>query len=256
MTCQTASLPLNRTGQGLGWEGLLTADSVTYERMGIGSESLPDLSDLRMAVPRTVDFDSQYSNFTFAAGPVELTGSFLSPVIPTDLCRTSIPLAYLTVTARSTDNAAHSIQLYNDINGAWAAFESNATLTWDIYEAGLPVNGTNVTASVTDIYSWIVQLQNQYEFGEESDRNLWSNFSFNSAQGTADRITFNSGYAATIRYNYIMQHVLTDLDDDNYRGYGAQDPVFAYSHDFGTVPAGQSASATYTLGSIQQPPIR
>jgi Domain of unknown function (DUF5127) len=41
--------------------------------------------------------------------------------------------------------------------------------------------------------------------------------------------------------------------DRNYRGFAAQEPVFAVSHDFGSV---DNASARYTLGLIQQPIMR
>ena len=116
-------------------------DGVSYEYLGTGSEAIPALPNLKKASPLTVSYDSQYSNFTFAAGPVEVTASFLSAVIPKDLCRTSIPLSYLTTSVRSTDNATHNIQFYSDVNAAWAAFETNVTIGWDFYNA-------------SSIYSW------------------------------------------------------------------------------------------------------
>jgi hypothetical protein len=73
-------------GNALGWEGLATVDGITYEYLGTGSQELPTIPSLQSAIPLTVSYDSQYSNFTFAAGPVELTASFLSPVLPEDLC--------------------------------------------------------------------------------------------------------------------------------------------------------------------------
>lgn len=118
------------TGTALGWEGIVTVDGVAYEWLGLGGTNLPDVAGLQTATPLTVDYDSQYSNFTFAAGPVQLTASFLSSVLPTDLCRTSIPLSYLSVSVKSMDGQPHSVQLYNDINGAWISYEANATLLW------------------------------------------------------------------------------------------------------------------------------
>ena len=110
---------------------------MTYEYMGTGSESLPVLPNLKKAVAQSVSYDSQYSNFTFTAGAVEITASFLSAVIPKDLCRTSIPLSYLTTYVRSNDNATHSVQFYSHVNAAWAAFESNATISWDFSAASV-----------------------------------------------------------------------------------------------------------------------
>lgn len=85
--------------------------------MGVGSRDLPKLSNFISALPQTVAYDSQYTNFTFQAGPVEIFASFFSPVIPQDLCRTSIPLSYLTVAAKSLDGANHNVSLYTDVNG-------------------------------------------------------------------------------------------------------------------------------------------
>ena len=50
-----------------------------------------------------------------------------------------------------------------------------------------------------------------------------------------------------------MQHSLQNIVDDNFRGTADQEPIFAFSHDFGTV---SSASVRYTIGSIQLPAIR
>ena len=143
-------------GTPLGWEGIVTVDGVSYEYLGTGSTLLPSLPNLKPAVPLTVSYDSQYSNFTFSAGPMEVTASFLSAVVPKDLCRTSIPLSYVTTTARSMDNASHSVQFYSDVNAAWVAFESNVTTQWQFYNGATPANGTvNATnGSNSSMYSW------------------------------------------------------------------------------------------------------
>lgn len=144
-----------RPGQVLGWEGLVIVDGTAYEYLGTGSQSLPTLPNLQAAVPLTVSYDSQYSNFTFAAGPVEITASFLSSVLPKDICRTSIPLSYLTTTVRSTDNAPHAVQFYSDVNAAWIAYESNKTIEWNLYEGSNLVKiNDNPTRAPSSIYSW------------------------------------------------------------------------------------------------------
>ena len=148
-----------RPGPGLGWEGIVTVDGVSYEYLGTGSQSLPSLPNLKTAVPLSVSYDSQYSNFTFAAGPVMVTASFLSSVLPKDLCRTSIPLSYLTTSVESTDSAAHSVQFYSDVNAAWIAPESNKTIEWNLYEGGSTVNGSgNAAKGASSVYTWYVIL--------------------------------------------------------------------------------------------------
>jgi hypothetical protein len=99
-----------------GWSGIITVDGISYEWLGVGFQTLPVLDNLKEAQPLSVAYDSQYSNFTFQGGNVELTASFFSPVTPKDLCRTSIPLSYLQTSFRSTDGAAHNVQLYSDVN--------------------------------------------------------------------------------------------------------------------------------------------
>jgi len=243
-------------GNALGWEGMVTVDGVTYEYLGTGSQGLPALSTLKSATPLTVSYDSQYSNFTFAAGPVELTASFLSPVLPKDLCRTSIPLSYLTVTVRSTDNATHNVQLYNDLNGAWISYENNRTLEWAMYQGSTSINGSSSSGKGSAPHTWLYALQEPYLFGENYQFPQWGNFTFSSAQGGAQNMTYGSGYSANVRYRYLISHSLRNNVDGEFRGWGEQEPVFAFSHDLGSVTGNASAAVTYTLGSVQDPIMR
>lgn len=227
---------------------------MSYEYLGTGSQSLPALRNLKTAVPLTVSYDSQYSNFTFAAGPVEVTASFLSPVLPQDLCRTSIPLSYLQTSYKSTDGSSHDVQLYSDVNAAWIAYESNKTIQWDLFEGSTIVNGSgNATGGPSSVYSWVFELQQQYEFAEEFDFPLWGNFTYSSSPGSSQNFSFESGFSATVRYDYVMDHSLSDVVDPDFRPSGTKEPVFAFAHDFGSSDAG---AALYTIGSVQQPIIR
>ena len=99
----------------------------------------------------------------------------------------------------------------------------------------------------------LLHLQQPYEFAELYDLPIWGNLTYSSSQGQASDFSFQSGYSNSLRYSYAMQHSLQDTVDPNYRGAGAQEPVFAYAHDFGSV---SSASVMYTIGSVQQPTMR
>lgn len=132
----------------------MVVDGVSYEYFGVASSVLPSASGLQTAVPQTVSYDTSYSNFTLTAGPVMITASFFSPVIPKDICRTSIPLSYLTTSIQSTDGANHSIQLYADINGAWNSFEANATIEWDLYVGSTPWANNSAAMGSSSIFSW------------------------------------------------------------------------------------------------------
>lgn len=63
------------------------------------------------------EYTSTRSIFTLdVEGKVELKVTFLSPVIPDDLKRSSLPYSYLEVDVRSTDGGEHDVQLYTDIS--------------------------------------------------------------------------------------------------------------------------------------------
>ncbi|ROV93941.1 hypothetical protein VSDG_06274 [Cytospora chrysosperma] len=256
-TLNSAS-PIFWPGDSVGWEGIVKVDGISYEYLGAGSQSLPKLNNFQTAKPKSVSYDSQYSNFTFLAGPVEIEASFFSPVTPRNICRSSIPLSYLTTSFKSINGSTHSVQFYSDINAAWISYESNQTVLWDLYRSGQgyvqSVNGTgNATDSANVLYSWIYQLSQPYTFGEEFDFPQWGNFSYTTSPSGAKNFSFESGYSADVRYQFVNKHVLGDVVDMNYRGSGSREPVFAFAHDVGNV---SSAQVRYTIGSIQTPIIR
>ena len=49
---------------------MVTVDGITYEDLGKGPITALSVPNLRSAIPLAVSYDSQYSNFTFVAGPV------------------------------------------------------------------------------------------------------------------------------------------------------------------------------------------
>ncbi|KAH0132294.1 DUF1793-domain-containing protein, partial [Aureobasidium melanogenum] len=241
-------------GNAAGWEGIIVVDQIAYEYLGTGLQSLPPLKNIKTASQLTVSFDSQYSNFTIRAGPVDLVASFFSPVIPQDLCRTSVPLSYLEVSFHSTDNQAHDVQLYSDVNAGWISPETNTTVVWNLFEGASAVNGSgNATGHTSAVYSWVLAQEIQYEFGEQADFPQWGNFTYSSSPGQAQNFSFQSGYSLDLRYNYVTSLGLTDIVDSDYRGAQSKEPIFAFVHDFGSATSG---SALYTLGTVQQNVIR
>lgn len=79
---------------------------------------------------------------------------------------------------------------------------------------------------------------------------------FSSSQGSAQNITFQSGSSTNVRFQFVTQGTLTNIDDDQYRGYGNGEPVFAFAHDIGSVDGSGSEPVLYSLGSVQEPAIR
>lgn len=234
--------------------------------MGVGSRSFPQLANFVPASPISTSHDSSYPNYTFAAGPIELTASFFSPVTPNDYCRQSIPLSYLSVSVVSKDGNAHNVSLYTDINGAWVT-QSAAPLTWNMYQNTSPVDSSNVSVNdVYSLYTWIVQLGNQYESGEDYGQSVpesgqgvfpqWDNFTWTSSQGSAQSIRFQSGYSVNQRFGYVTGQLFNHVVDKDYRSYDESEPVFAFQHDLGQVGADGAGPVVYTIGQVVTPAIR
>ncbi|KAF2087351.1 DUF1793-domain-containing protein, partial [Saccharata proteae CBS 121410] len=224
------------TGQTIGWEGIITVDGISYEWLGNGLSALPSVPQVKSATPLTVSYDSQYSNFTFQAGPVELTASFLSAVIPQDLCRTSIPLSYLEVSYRSTDNATHSVQIYNDVDDTWLNYDGSAAVDYGFF-----ADQQTVTPNTT------FNSDSEFTYSELNDFPQWGNFSYATSPGASTNFTYQSGPSLDLRFQYIMNQYLSGAMVSN-----GTDQIFAYSHDFG---ASLSGSVLYTVGTIQEPQI-
>ncbi|KAK7909021.1 hypothetical protein PG985_014899 [Apiospora marii] len=233
---------------------IFTVDGIAYEYLGNGVQILPKLPNYLTASPLTVAYDSSYSNFTFAAGPVNITASFFSPVLPKDLCRTSIPLSYLSTTVQSTDDKPHTVQFYSDINSAWIGDGVDHLMTWELQRNGAPINGTgNVTVAPDTMYSWIYQPHVPMPLVETGDRAQWGQVVYNTQPMGAQNVSFQSGYALDLRYNYITTQGLANNVDSAYRGTFDHEAIFAYVHDFGQV---SNAEVRYTVGLSQDPVIR
>ncbi|KAH8785149.1 glutaminase GtaA [Diaporthe sp. PMI_573] len=245
-------------GSLIGWEGIVTVDGISYEYLGSGSKFPPTPAKLHSAIPKTVIYDSQYSNFTFLAGPVTIEASFFSPVTPKDICRSAIPLSYLATSVRSNDCEQHSVQFYSDINAAWITPDRNIPVVWDLKVDGQdylpPAPGVD-TQDATDsgIFSWIYWLESAYTFGENAEFPYWGNITYSTSSESLGSFSFESGFATEVRAQFVNQHLLNNTVDRDYRGWGSREPVFAFAHDAGNVT---SAQVRYTIGSIQSPVVR
>lgn len=252
--------PIFWQGAPIGWEGIVAVDGISYEYLGTGSRCPPTPARLQSAKPQTVSYDSQYSNFTFLAGPVTIEASFFSPVTPKDVCRSSIPLSYLTTTVKSNDCEEHSVQFYSDINAAWATPDRYIPVTWDLKVDGraYPPTATDVatqdaTGSASTIFSWVYWLANAYTFGENADFPQWGNITYSTSPEGFKFFSFESGFSTDVRAQFVNQRVLNNAVDRDYRGWGSREPVFAFAHDAGNVT---TAQVRYTIGSVQTPVVR
>ena len=86
-------------------------DNVSYVWMGDPLDVGPQVNQ------KSFEYTSTRSIFTLDVdGKVEMKVTFLSPVVPDDLMRSSLPYSYLDVEVQSTDGGEHDVQLYTDIS--------------------------------------------------------------------------------------------------------------------------------------------
>ncbi|CAJ2509302.1 Uu.00g143280.m01.CDS01 [Anthostomella pinea] len=241
------------TGARVGWEGIVVVDGIAYEYMGNAINDLPALEDFKSAVPQDVTFDSQYSNFTFLAGPVTVLASFFSPVTPKDNCRSAVPLSYLTTSVQSNDDQPHGIHFYSDVDTAWTGFGDIADVDSGLRNGAMLVDGTGDATNFPDLVTWQLQRKIHYNFGELEDFPKWGNFTYNTSPHGADKFSFQSGFTTTVRSAFVNNHTLNDNVESGFEGFSSQTPVFAFAHDLGVV---KQASVRYTVGSIQNPEVR
>ncbi|KAI1432971.1 DUF1793-domain-containing protein [Xylaria sp. CBS 124048] len=232
-----------------GWEGVVEVDDIAYEYLGNATNKLQGNTS---AVPLAVSFDSQSSNFTFQAGPIVIEASFLSPVIPKDVCRSSIPLSYLTTIARSTDGKSHQIRFYSGVTSSWLRGDTSDDISWELTKNGLLLNATdNAGASRDDVFTWIQHRRDQLLFGENEELPQWGNFTYSTAPLSASSLSFEYGEASAVRSGFYQNHVLTNSSAS--QSDVDSSPIFAFAHDVGVV---NEASIRYTIGSVQDPIIQ
>lgn len=90
-------------------------DNATYTWMGAS-----DLNNVYVK-QTAYEYTSTRSSFTMSVGGyVEMNITFLSPVTPDELLRSSLPYSYMQVDVQSMDGKAHNVQIYTDISaGKW-----------------------------------------------------------------------------------------------------------------------------------------
>ncbi|KAI1822236.1 DUF1793-domain-containing protein [Xylaria intraflava] len=240
------------TSNSVGWEGIVVVDDIPYEYLGNSSHELRDSHNYTSAVPLTVTFDSQSSNFTFQAGPVAIEASFLSPVIPKDVCRSSIPLSYLTTTARSTDGQPHHIRFYSDVTSAWLVGDTKDETSGQLTKNGAVYNATSATnVAPNDIFTWIQHRHNEFVFVENEELPQWGNFTYSTSPSGASSFAFEYGPASSVRSGFSPDHSATNATA--FASSADQPLVCAFVHDFGVV---NETSVRYTLGSTQDPIVQ
>ncbi|KAK7470511.1 hypothetical protein VKT23_001937 [Stygiomarasmius scandens] len=220
------------TGSILGWAGFVNVDGTSF--LFLGDPAVPNASFQR-ATQTSFTFTSTQSIFVLSAGPVELTVTFLSP--PSDLLKQSIPFAYMSVSARSTDGAAHTVQIYSDISAEWVSGDNSLVANWST------TTGDNLIHQV--------QLTEQAVFQEANDHTQYGSAFFVTSNVAG--ATFQTGADVTVRAQFIQNGVLPNTKDTNFRAVSDNWPVFGLAHDLGSITS--ATEVLFAVGHIRDPAI-
>ncbi len=92
------------TGSPMAIRGTLTVDGKSYRFIG-ADDTLPAAEQI------SFDMSAFSTTYVFAAGGIELTAKFTSPVKPDDLYLISRPVSYLEISGRITDRRNHDVRI-------------------------------------------------------------------------------------------------------------------------------------------------
>ncbi len=161
--------------------------------------------------------------YTFDCGPVDLTVTFTSPLLPNDLDVFARPASYITFSAKSKDGQPHAVQLYFDATAEWCVNEPKQKVAW----SRMPVPGLDVMrmGSVD---------QKVLERKGDDVRIDWGYFLI-AAEKEQQPVTA-IGEADTLRAAFNTRHALPEKDDsDMPRAAGERWPVMSVLFDLGPV---------------------
>ena len=109
-------------------------DGTAYRLMGPEPRQVPPMTQtsLRIYPTRTV--------YSFEGAGLNVTVSFLSPLLVQDLDILARPVSYVTVSVRSVDGRAHRVSLYFDAGAELAVNDASQRVVWSrLAEKGLAV---------------------------------------------------------------------------------------------------------------------
>ncbi|KAF8883859.1 hypothetical protein BD779DRAFT_1626150 [Infundibulicybe gibba] len=220
----------------LGWMGYIRIDGIIWEWLGPQGRS-GNLTKIEITPTRTI--------LTLVTGPMEVEVTFLSPIEPTDLVRQSFPFAYVYLTAKATDSANHSVQVYSDISAEWVSGDDNSEVTWS-------------TTPGDDLVFHQVQRASPESMQEINDQAEDATVYY--AMANSSNVTWQVGSSPTIRNQFIGNLTtggprLSNTEEVNFRAINKDWPVFSFSADFGNISI-ISTPVVWALGVIRDPVIR
>ncbi|KAH9812398.1 hypothetical protein DFH28DRAFT_398978 [Melampsora americana] len=237
------------TGSHLGWTGLIRVDGVVSNWMG-------NLTNWEAANNTEFLLTASSSNFNYqvANSTVGLQVSFLSPIIPTDLFRQSLPLSYLTIKVESLDGNPHQVEIYTDFNGLWCTDSESEVIEWKDHSES--------KQQTIEVY-----LRDQREFVEADDRILHGSVWYSAVGPQGSKITRSLGVDRDLtRESFAKTGQLENTFNQTYRAirsgkdHATQDePTFAFAHRLGKIEPQTSIddrTLIYSIGHVREPLVQ
>ncbi|KAI0290746.1 hypothetical protein B0F90DRAFT_1652294 [Multifurca ochricompacta] len=217
----------------LGWSVLVRVDGITYSFLGgvPGVNATVNLTNTVVTPTQTV--------LSAEAGNMQVNLTFLNPIEPKDWVRQSIPFSYLAFTAKSLDGAAHAVQVYSDVSGEWNSGDTKQVILWS-------------ATSTADIIYHTVRLQTPAVFNEIRNLAEWGNLYY--AMKSGDNVTHKIAQDTVSRGLFMLNGVLDNQEETNFRPISTNFAVFAISRDLGTIQVTQSP-VVWTVGYTTDPAV-
>ncbi|KAH9066439.1 hypothetical protein EDB87DRAFT_1828453 [Lactarius vividus] len=214
---------------------LVRVDNKTF--VFLGPEFDPTISLVNLT---NVVISPTQTMLTAEAGFMQINLTFLNPIEPGDWVKQSIPLSYMSLTAKSLDGAVHAVQVYSDLSAVWVSGNQSQGIYW----TGINDDG---------VIGHSVKRQNPTLPAVELDVHTeWGTLYHIMEKG--DNITWKYANESVTRNLFLQNGVLDATGIQPFDRLNPNSIVFAMSRDLGTIQATQDP-IVWVVGYTTDPVI-
>lgn len=211
--------------------GLVRVDGKTYRVLGTAPQSVPALEQTSLEITPT------RSIYRFANDAVEVTLTFASPMIASDLELVGRPVSYVVWDVQSKDGRPHEVQMLLSVGAGIAAGEDHDALVWSREE-------------VAGLTALKIGTEAQPVLGRAGDR-VRIDWGYAWLAATTGKVVGSAGVQEALLQAFVKQGTLpAALDHDMPRAASAQ-PSLALATDLGTVSQSQRSYQMLAYDDVQ-----